>query len=322
MSDFEKLKNMNIDEIKNITKISPSRIKDIINKNFADIDSTRAYGFIKILERDLHLNLQDWVQEYEYYKANGNTDNFVVKEITNNQTKEEPQITTKDDKKEYKKITQPPKQKKKKENLNIGNIEVSMPNAKPANKKNVLLIVGLIIILLILLAIYFSNISTNQEDKNIIQQNEIEKKDVEIQKAEAYPKISLQDAMEDSQTNDNTESTKANTQNAKKDSNTESKVANKEENMMTIVTKNQLWFAWVDTETKTGGNKVLNAGDKPFSIKINHPTAFNLGHGFVSFNINGEDFNYNQANVMYLLYSPDTGFKTITQKEYKALEKK
>ena len=73
MTDFEKLQLMDIKEVHKKTCITIARLQDIVNKNFDNMDSaTRTYGFIKILERELQLDLKDWVQEYNHYKQYGN----------------------------------------------------------------------------------------------------------------------------------------------------------------------------------------------------------------------------------------------------------
>ena len=73
MTDFEKLQQMDIKDVHKKTCITIARLQDIMNKNFDNMDSaTRTYGFIKILERELQLDLKDWVQEYNHYKQYGN----------------------------------------------------------------------------------------------------------------------------------------------------------------------------------------------------------------------------------------------------------
>ena len=68
MSDFEKLKSISPQQIHQKCYISPKIIKLLINKEFDKIGSkSKVLGFIKILERELSLELDDLKREVEEY---------------------------------------------------------------------------------------------------------------------------------------------------------------------------------------------------------------------------------------------------------------
>lgn len=62
--DFETLKSIGVERIKRDTKIDASRISDILEKRFEKFDYIRAKGFIHILEKEYHLDLSSWLEEY------------------------------------------------------------------------------------------------------------------------------------------------------------------------------------------------------------------------------------------------------------------
>lgn len=315
MNDFEKLKNMNLEDVKNITKISMQRLRDIVNKDFKNIDATRAQGFIKILERDLHLDLREWIQEYNYFLKNGSTQGFSPDKVElDSKIPESKNIESKKDF-EPPKVTQSYKKdskNKKQKSLTSGNIEVTMPKSKKSYKASVLLLVGLIIVLLIAFVSYFANMSA-PSDSEIIKENNKQKQEVEDKISQTYPKISLEKALDSDTENQNIESNIVDSKNTESSEPTSHKVV--------INAKKQVWFAWIDTGSKKGNHKVLNPNDS-FALDSNNPIAFHFGNSNISINADGEDFEYKQGSVIYLLYTPNEGIKQITQKEYNALGRK
>lgn len=284
MSDFDKLKQMNIEEIKNITKISTNRLHDIINKNFKSLDSTRAQGFIKILERDLNLNLSDWVQEYNDFLQNKNG----VKSKADNSPKISDTTQNKDS---------------IKQNLNSSNIEVSIPKQKPKLKKNILVITLSVVVLAILVFTYFISSDTSPNKKQNVSKENIANSQKE-QVNQDYPKISLGEALEKD--------------NASKDSSS-IESSSGDISTISIKAKKEVWFEWIDTKTRAGGQKVLRSKDSAFSLDSINPIAFHFGNGLLEITADGMEYDYTQGSVTYLLYTPGEGFKSITRKEYMAL---
>ncbi len=68
MSDFEKFKQMDDEEIFKKTFIAPKNIRNLKEENFKRLGSkSRALGFISIIERQLGLNLDELRQKVEEY---------------------------------------------------------------------------------------------------------------------------------------------------------------------------------------------------------------------------------------------------------------
>lgn len=311
---------MNLDDVRNITKISEQRLQDIINKNFKDIDKTRAHGFIKILERDLHLDLREWVQEYEYFLKNGTTENFTPNiessldykdSVKNENSLPQVKTSTYNDFK--------PKDSKEKKSTNINNIEISTLKAKKSYKANVLLIAGGFFVLIVVFFAYFMNISTESNTKEIAKVNETQKQEIEDIVTQRYPKVSLgnalsgEDSVESNVDSNNVESTTS----VDTSSSTKQNIA--KSGKLIIQAKKQVWFAWVDLTTKKGGNTFLTSPDRIHELDSNNPIAFHFGNGLLNINVDGKNYEYNDGKVMYLLYKPGSGFQNIDRKEYNSL---
>lgn len=60
-AELAKLKAIGIKEISKTTKMSSSKIEDVLEKRFDKIDKVRAKGFVAILEREYGVDLHDWI---------------------------------------------------------------------------------------------------------------------------------------------------------------------------------------------------------------------------------------------------------------------
>lgn len=61
---IEYLKKIGVEKIKEDTHLDTIKIADILEKRFDKLDYVRAKGFIHILEKEYHLDLSDWLEEY------------------------------------------------------------------------------------------------------------------------------------------------------------------------------------------------------------------------------------------------------------------
>ncbi|STQ86996.1 hypothetical protein LS73_006785 [Helicobacter muridarum] len=362
MQDFDKLKEMDIQELHSKTRITVSKLQDIINKNFANIHHIRAHGFIKILERELNLNLKSWIEEYEQYQKYNNL-NAIPKKVeskvspsSTQDTKDikDIEISTNTKHKTYSNKTKEPKNDidtheitpkdspkvNEKQSRPIIKTKKSYIPSKPSvrlhsNKDNrtkkiivFAFILTLVILLIIITIIYnMNNDTTNKEV--IIEQAE----EIIPSKRDLYPRILLEDALLDRELNEN--SNKAQPENImdnKTDKNqTETSKSEKSEELaqtantnglestLTIIPKTDVWFAWVDLDTKQNGEKYTKTS---FSIQTKGDIIFHFGNMILTFNINGEDYSFNKGSVTYMLYSKNFGLKEISQKEYNSMKKK
>ncbi|PAF44108.1 hypothetical protein [Helicobacter sp. 11S02629-2] len=64
---LEKLKKLDIKDIRKATNLTPARIQDVLNKNFEGMERVRAVGFVRILEREFNVDLSEWIKEYDEY---------------------------------------------------------------------------------------------------------------------------------------------------------------------------------------------------------------------------------------------------------------
>lgn len=62
---IEILKKIGVKEINKTTKISVNKIEDILEKRFSNIQRVRVVGFLKILEREYKVDLNEWLKEYD-----------------------------------------------------------------------------------------------------------------------------------------------------------------------------------------------------------------------------------------------------------------
>ncbi|MDY5951392.1 MAG: hypothetical protein SPJ16_09410 [Helicobacter sp.] len=368
MADFDKLKQMDIEEIHRKTRITLVRLHDILDKKFDNIDPTRAHGFIKILERELQLDLSEWVKEYDEYKQINTQKDPNVLESDTMQTEKlqsdstntkisSPQVSkqdssrqdfgNKDSKLENTDKENPintqqvksPKSKQQttnnKQQLSSMNIEISMPKQQVSYKTLIIAVSSVSVVLLVAFGIYFVD-SNNTQASHVAEQNNTQKRIVEKDIKQAYPTISLYDALNDNEEKREQIATKNNEaknidQTQGKDSKEQdikedSKIAQQEvkqdskntkEITLTITPKQDVWFAWVDTITKMRGEKYTKK--TPITLTIKNPTIFHFGYAVLSIEANGQTFEYNQRGVTYMLYDKESGMKLITQKEYKAL---
>lgn len=72
MDEFEKLKEIGIEKIFSKTHIDIEAIEFILSKNFEKLKKFNVIGFIKILEREFNLNLDDFKSEFIKFKSEHN----------------------------------------------------------------------------------------------------------------------------------------------------------------------------------------------------------------------------------------------------------
>lgn len=95
MSDLERFRTMDVDEVHKKTFIAPRIIEALQNEDFKKLGSrARALGFIKIIEREMHVDLQELRQKVEQYYGDAldYKSAFVVQEQQKNYKKTALQI--------------------------------------------------------------------------------------------------------------------------------------------------------------------------------------------------------------------------------------
>lgn len=68
MEGFETLQKIGASEISKKTHIALNKIQNILERNYQDLrDRATTYGLLQILEREYHISLREWQQEYEVF---------------------------------------------------------------------------------------------------------------------------------------------------------------------------------------------------------------------------------------------------------------
>ncbi|WP_281951515.1 hypothetical protein [Nitrosophilus kaiyonis] len=167
MSDLDKLKEKDIEEIYHKTYIARKYIKALLDKDFSKFDRLKALGFVKIIEREFNYDLSDLKKEIDEY--------FAKKSLI----------------------------KPKDEDQNLETINET-DNNKKENKKYLILII-LIIILIALFFIIFNGKKETKKEKVENKQkvkkekffsnekNESETKTQSIQESESEENVTISD---------------------------------------------------------------------------------------------------------------------------------
>ena len=85
MADFEKLKNIDLEELYSKTFIARKNLKYILDKDFSKLDRLRAIGFVNIIEREFGLDLSDLKEEINNYFSSN--ESIEVKKISSSNNK-------------------------------------------------------------------------------------------------------------------------------------------------------------------------------------------------------------------------------------------
>ncbi|WP_279128116.1 hypothetical protein [Helicobacter winghamensis] len=99
MEGFEKLQSIGAKEISKNTHIALNKIQYILERNFKELkDSATTHGLLQILEREYHISLKEWEEEYKAFWENYDSSNDEVGPIVNFKVTHET-ITSNDSKK-------------------------------------------------------------------------------------------------------------------------------------------------------------------------------------------------------------------------------
>ncbi len=312
--NLEKLRKIGIKEIANQTKISTSRIQDILDNNFQNIQRVHLVGFLQILEREYKLDLSDILKAFDEYH--------------NKQTSQEPEkvevrdLSLDTQKQRYDTIDERKKQ---------------------ANSKQKFYFTLVCVVVVILIYLLYQNIASKytkempaEESKSptiIIENGENEEtiiiddatssniqsdtpQEQESQNSTQIPDenvldVSVQDITDSTQ---NSESNTTSVSDQAPQNNTEAKSKN-----MLISTDVMLWFDIVDLDTNR--RKYQGVTSTTYSIKTdNHRWLLAFGHSNFNLTMNGEPFTFEKGNYpLYFIYEPDNGFRKIDPQTYRRL---
>lgn len=84
MDSLQKLRGIGVNKINQDTKLSIGVIENILEKRFDKIQRVWVVGFLAILEREYGVDLSEWLQEYDAYRAQNipdTIDTYEIKEL-------------------------------------------------------------------------------------------------------------------------------------------------------------------------------------------------------------------------------------------------
>ncbi|MDR0580361.1 MAG: hypothetical protein LBG21_07165 [Campylobacteraceae bacterium] len=95
---IEKLEDIGLREVSRKTYIELNYLKLMVNKEFSSLQRVKTLGFVKIIQREYDINMDDWVKEFEEYFQQ---DNHEKPKEQNSDTILEPRKNTKRSKSIY-----------------------------------------------------------------------------------------------------------------------------------------------------------------------------------------------------------------------------
>lgn len=279
---LQKLRQIGVKEIAKQTKISTSRLQDILDLQFEHTQRVHLVGFVQILEREYKLDLSGVLKAYDDYHNNHSAQPEQVEKSVQVQD-----LSLDTQKQRYDAIDERKKQ---------------------ANSKQKFYITLVSVVIVILLYLVYQNVASkyasSTKDSTQDSATEIQAGEESIQAEKVAQGVS-QDSSAQSST---LESTSASPD-------TESRA----DNTMAITTDIMLWFDIIDLDTNR--RKYQGVTSDTYSIKTdNHRWLLAFGHSNFSLTMNGSPFIFPKSNYpLYFIYEPDNGFKKIDPQTYKRL---
>lgn len=167
------LKKIGIKEISKSTKLASSKIEDVLEKRFDNIDKVRAKGFINILEREYGIDLSDWIMAYQEHTRKEDITN-VSQVITKQNEDEAAKVATQNDSKSNNEAT---KDQKAQENKVLDITLKTKPVTKSDSESYTWIYAILVLILLCLMG-YFAYKAFMQDYQEPAVQSQYQKPSV------------------------------------------------------------------------------------------------------------------------------------------------
>lgn len=311
--NLQKLGQIGIKEIAKQTKISTSRIQDILDLQFEHTQRVHLVGFVQILEREYKLDLSGVLKAYDdYHNMHPAQPEQVEKSV------QVQDLSLDTQKQRYDAIDERKKQASSKQKFYITLVSV---------------------VIVILLYLVYQNIASKytSSSKDSTQDSATEiQAETESGAQEASKDSSTESSAPESIEVDSGIAPTPDTQSQKipdiKDpvaspassSAPESTPASPDSepragNTMAITTDIMLWFDIIDLDTNR--RKYQGVTSDTYSIKTdNHRWLLAFGHSNFSLTMNGSPFTFPKSNYpLYFIYEPENGFKKIDPQTYKRL---
>ena len=315
---LQKLRQIGVKEIAKQTKISTSRLQDILDLQFEHTQRVHLVGFVQILEREYKLDLSGVLKAYDDYHNNHSAQPEQVEKSVQVQD-----LSLDTQKQRYDAIDERKKQ---------------------ANSKQKFYITLVSVVIVILLYLVYQNVASkyasSTKDSTQDSATEIQAGEESIQAEKVAQGVS-QDSSAESSTPESISvdsgidstpdaqsqkipDTKDSAASPAQSSTLESTSASPDtesraDNTMAITTDIMLWFDIIDLDTNR--RKYQGVTSDTYSIKTdNHRWLLAFGHSNFSLTMNGSPFTFPKSNYpLYFIYEPDNGFKKIDPQTYKRL---
>lgn len=299
--NLEKLRKIGVKEIAKQTRISTSRIQDILDKQFEHTQRVHLVGFLQILEREYKLDLSGVLKAYD------DQHNTTTIEEPTEKSVQVQDLSLDTQKQRYDAIDERKKQ---------------------ANSKQKFYLTLVSVAIVIFAYLIYQNIASKYKSQpspqEITQESDVQSNEQGLTQAtddttlESTQENTSSDEPQSSQDEGTSDSTQT-PQSTQEPDSSHLESTQAPSNAMVLNADMDLWFDIVDLDTNR--RKYQGVTSDTYSIKTdNHRWLLAFGHSNFTLTMNGEPFAFPKSNYpLYFIYEPDNGFRKIDPQTYKRL---
>lgn len=299
--NLEKLRKIGVKEIAKQTRISTSRIQDILDKQFEHTQRVHLVGFLQILEREYKLDLSGVLKAYD------DQHNTTTIEEPTEKSVQVQDLSLDTQKQRYDAIDERKKQ---------------------ANSKQKFYLTLVSVAIVIFAYLIYQNIASKYKSQpspqEITQESDVQSNEQDLTQAtddttlESTQENTSSDEPQSSQDEGTSDSTQI-PQGTQEPDSSHLESTQAPSNAMVLNADMDLWFDIVDLDTNR--RKYQGVTSDTYSIKTdNHRWLLAFGHSNFTLTMNGEPFAFPKSNYpLYFIYEPDNGFRKIDPQTYKRL---
>lgn len=299
--NLEKFRKIGVKEIAKQTRISTSRIQDILDKQFEHTQRVHLVGFLQILEREYKLDLSGVLKAYD------DQHNTTTIEEPTEKSVQVQDLSLDTQKQRYDAIDERKKQ---------------------ANSKQKFYLTLVSVAIVIFAYLIYQNIASKYKSQpspqEITQESDVQSNEQDLTQAtddttlESTQENTSSDEPQSSQDEGTSDSTQT-PQGTQEPDSSHLESTQAPSNAMVLNADMDLWFDIVDLDTNR--RKYQGVTSDTYSIKTdNHRWLLAFGHSNFTLTMNGEPFAFPKSNYpLYFIYEPDNGFRKIDPQTYKRL---
>ncbi|TLD83880.1 hypothetical protein LS70_003470 [Helicobacter sp. MIT 11-5569] len=287
MEDFEKLRNIGAREISKHTHIALNKIQYILDRNYKELkDNATTHGLLQILEREYHISLKQWEDEYkEFWKSYDSEDEEIGPLV---------------------------------------NFKVTHEVIKPNSKTGMILSVFLVVFLSVGFFTYRNftmvedseEVAESQKTESQVQEEKLKDSENETLNEDDLSNLGKENnatnvtaVLETTNSLDASASTPINV--LPKDSNEET--LNVEVKKVSIVPLSNVWVGIVYLDSRKRASFMT---ENAFDVDLGRPQTIVTGHGMLEVDVSGEKSAFNSANKMFFVVDKEGNFTQVTQGQY------